>query len=450
MKSSTLRGILIIVILAGILALIGFGAILLMSNQPAQPASIQPDSPFIGTYYLGSGIDDPFGPPVYQMVLGADGKAVFNTLPRDTNQPIVVTAGSWEIVGNQAVVTFTERDGEKLDEPIRAVFEYQDMFLVAVEHPFGDQPIEFTLGSGDSHPAVRRVHEMLAAVPWIDFQDPGPGATLYDDATRKAVMEFQRSQGLIANGVVDGDTWQALHNPVPPAEVKPTEAPPEEPPAPTEQPPQGEAPPDLGDSVADRPTHIDGQPVLYLTFDDGPHATYTPQILETLSQYNARATFFLIGKQIDPAAKIVGESFSRGNYEANHTFSHVDLTTIGQGAFNGEVGDTYDAIQSATAGQDNERNKLLCLRPPYGATDGNTGTYAAALGYELVLWDLDPQDWRQPGADQIANYVISNARPGAIVLMHDGGGYRDQSVAALNTILSTLSGQGYRFEALCR
>jgi peptidoglycan/xylan/chitin deacetylase (PgdA/CDA1 family) len=450
-NNKIIRGIVIFFIAAGIIRIVfvGFYVFSLLRDNNSQAVAIPPDSPFIGTYYLGSGINDPFGQPVYQMVLGPDGQAVFTSYPSDTSEPIRVTIGNWEIVDNRAAVTFTERDGERLDEPLRAVFEYQDMFLVAVEHPYGDQRLEFTLGSGDSHPAVRRVHEMLAAIPWIDFQDPGTKATLYDDATRKAVMEFQQSQGLIANGVVDGDTWQALHNPVPPAEVIPTEAPPEEPPPPAEEPPQDESPPDLGDSVADRPTHIDGQPVLYLTFDDGPHTTYTPQILDTLSQYNARATFFLIGNQISPAANLVGDSFNRGNYEANHTFSHVDLTTIGQGAFNGEVGDTHDAIQSATAGQDNERNKLLCLRPPYGASDGNTGSYAAALGYEMVLWDLDPQDWRQPGADQIANYVIANAHPGAIVLMHDGGGYRDQTVSALNTILSALSGQGYRFEALC-
>jgi len=444
MNNTTIRGILIIIIFVCILALLGLGGILLIRHWPVQSAEIPADSPFIGTYYLGSGINDPFGPPVYQMVLGADGKAVFTTLPRDTNQPIVVTSGTWEIVDNQAIVTFTQQDGERLDEPIRAVFEYQDMFLVAVEHPFGDQPIEFTLGSGDSHPAVRRVHELLAAIPWIDFQDPGPEATLYDDATRQAVMEFQRSQGLVANGVVDRDTYLALHNPVPPVEEQPTATPPKESPPPTEEPPAESPPPDTGDSVANRPTHIDGQPVLYLTFDDGPHATYTPQILETLAQYNAR------GQQIPAAANIVGDSYRTGNYQANHTFSHVDLTTIGQGNFEGEIRNTYTAIQDATGGQDNGRSKLLCLRPPYGASDGNTGSFAAALGYELVLWDLDPQDWRQPGADQISSYVVSNAYPGAIVLMHDGGGYRDQTVVALNTILSTLSAQGYRFESLCR
>jgi peptidoglycan/xylan/chitin deacetylase (PgdA/CDA1 family) len=426
------------------IAVIGLVGFLLACNSPSPGGDIPTDSPFIGTYYLGSGVNDPFGPPVYRLVMDADGEAVFTTLPRDTGEPIVTTSGTWEIAGNQAIVTFKERDGVPLDESTRVVFEFQDMFLVAVEHPYGDQRLQFTLGSGDSHPAVRRVHELLAAIPWVDFQDPGPDASVYDENTRKAVMEFQRSQGLLANGVVNGLTWQALHDPVPPTDVQPTAAPP------AEAPGDGEPPPDTGDSVADRPTHIDGQPVLYLTFDDGPHGTYTPQVLDTLARYGARATFFVIGKQVPSASAIVQDGAASGNYQANHTYGHVDLTTLAQAAFDKEVSDTYSVIRDATGGQDSGRGKLLCLRPPFGATNANTGSFAAALGYEVVLWDLDPQDWRQPGAKQIADHVIANARPGAIVLMHDGGGHRDQTVAALDTILSTLSGQGYRFEALCR
>ncbi|MFN2273052.1 MAG: polysaccharide deacetylase family protein, partial [Anaerolineae bacterium] len=434
---SAARATRIAVFAACILVILGLGGVLLACNAPSQGGQIPADSPFVGTYYLGSGVNDPFGPPVYQLVLGADGKAVFTTFPRDTDQPIVVTSGTWEMVGNQAIVTFAERDGTPIDEPIQVVFEYQDMFLVAVEQPFGDERYQFTLGSGDSHPAVRRVHELLAAIPWIEYQDPGPDATVYDDDTRKAIMEFQRSQGLVANGVVNGPTWQALHDPVPPAETQPTAAPPAE-------------PPDTGDSVANRPTHIDGKPVLYLTFDDGPHGTYTRQILDVLAQYDARATFFVLGQQTSSASGVVGDTFARGSYAANHTYSHADLTTLGQAAFDDEINRTFTAIQDATDGQDQGRNKLLCLRPPYGASDSTTASYAAALGYELVLWDVDPQDWRQPGADQIAKHIINNARPGAIVLMHDGGGHRDQTVAALKTVLSTLSEQGYRFEALCR
>ena len=93
---------------------------------------------------------------------------------------------------------------------------------------------------------------------------------------------------------------------------------------------------------------------------------------------------------------------------------NAKLFILSQAAFDKEIADTYSTIQDATGGQDSGRSKLLCLRPPYGASNGTVASYAAALGYELVLWDLDPQDWRQPGADQIAKHIIDNARPGKI------------------------------------
>ena len=85
------------------------------------------------------------------------------------------------------------------------------------------------------------------------------------------------------------------------------------------------------------------------------------------------------------------------------------------------------------------------LRPPYGATDGDTRQYAANLGYAVVMWDIDPQDWRQPGADILANHIISSVYPGAIVLSHDGGGERSQTVEAYRKVLAELSSQGYAF-----
>jgi peptidoglycan/xylan/chitin deacetylase (PgdA/CDA1 family) len=75
------------------------------------------------------------------------------------------------------------------------------------------------------------------------------------------------------------------------------------------------------------------------------------------------------------------------------------------------------------------------LRPPYGAADANTRQYAANLGYTVVLWDIDPQDWRRAGPEVIADHVVGEAYPGAIVLLHDGGGERSQTVAALGMIL---------------
>ena len=90
----------------------------------------------------------------------------------------------------------------------------------------------------------------------------------------------------------------------------------------------------------------------------------------------------------------------------------------------------------------------VCV-PPYGATDANTYAFAQELGYRIVLWDVDPKDWQTPGVDAIVSRVVQGVHPGSIVLMHDGGGNRAQSVAALETILATLTAQGYHFEALC-
>ena len=95
-------------------------------------------------------------------------------------------------------------------------------------------------------------------------------------------------------------------------------------------------------------------------------------------------------------------------------------------------------------------NPIACLRPPYGALDAATRSLAAELGKEIVLWNVDPQDWRRPGAAQIAQHLLTHVRPGAILLMHDGGGDRSQTVEALGVVLSELTGRGYTFALLCR
>jgi hypothetical protein len=107
MTQSAPRATRMALVAACVLVFLGLSSVLLACNAPPQGREIPADSPFIGTYYLGSGVNDPFGPPVYRLMLDADGNAVFTTLPRDTDQPIVVTSGTWEIAGNQAIVTFT-------------------------------------------------------------------------------------------------------------------------------------------------------------------------------------------------------------------------------------------------------------------------------------------------------------------------------------------------------
>lgn len=182
-------------------------------------------------------------------------------------------------------------------------------------------------------------------------------------------------------------------------------------------------------------------PLIYLTFDDGPDPTYTPQVLDLLARYGARATFFVIGRSAAAHPELIQRIAAEGHTLGNHTYNHPSLAGMGREQVLAELGRTQEALGGLGA---------ACMRPPYGAEDQFTATYAAELGLSVVRWGIDPQDWARPGAATIAAHVLARAHPGAIVLFHDGGGDRSQTVAALEPILSGLSAQGYQFEPYCR
>jgi peptidoglycan/xylan/chitin deacetylase (PgdA/CDA1 family) len=119
----------------------------------------------------------------------------------------------------------------------------------------------------------------------------------------------------------------------------------------------------------------------------------------------------------------------------NHTWAHPDLSKVGRDQFFSEINATNDAIVAAGA------RRPGCLRPPYGARNSSVDGWAAEAGLRITLWQVDPQDWRRPGVDVIVDNIVRFARPGSVILLHDGGGNREQSVAALDRAL-------YRFEAL--
>lgn len=193
---------------------------------------------------------------------------------------------------------------------------------------------------------------------------------------------------------------------------------------------------------SDLPSQSDGQSVLYFTFDDGPWADYTETVAELMEQYGGRATFFEIGGQVDWTPEISAAIASNHSVQ-NHTYNHASLDTLSREEFFNEVERTQVAIQAATG------VLPTCLRPPYGATDETTYQMAGELGLDVVLWTVDTQDWRMPGVDAIVNHILQNASPGAIFLMHDGGGDRSQTIEALEIVLPQLRQQGYTFEALC-
>lgn len=183
--------------------------------------------------------------------------------------------------------------------------------------------------------------------------------------------------------------------------------------------------------------------VVYITFDDGP-SLYTPQVLKVLAQYGVHATFFEVGQNVAAHPSLTSLVYRRGNSVQNHTWSHPDLRKLSASQFAYQVSATDRQILSHTG------YRPCCLRPPYGAVDAGVRARASAAGKKLALWTVDPRDWSRPGVSVIRNRVLSHVRSGSVVLLHDGGGDRSQTVAALSGILKTLKARGYTFATWAR
>ncbi|MEU4394430.1 polysaccharide deacetylase family protein [Kribbella sp. NPDC023855] len=181
---------------------------------------------------------------------------------------------------------------------------------------------------------------------------------------------------------------------------------------------------------------------VYLTFDDGPHPKCTAQILAILRRYGVRATFFQIGENAARRPYLTRRADQYGHSVQNHTWSHPNLRKVRWSTFKSQVQSTDRVLRRQTG------YTPRCLRPPYGATNSVVAKRAAALGKRVTLWSVDTGDWARPGTSVITRRVLTRVRSGSVVLMHDGGGNRSQTVAALPTILRTLKARGYTFYAL--
>jgi peptidoglycan-N-acetylglucosamine deacetylase len=168
--------------------------------------------------------------------------------------------------------------------------------------------------------------------------------------------------------------------------------------------------------------------VVYLTFDDGPSA-YTPAILQILRASHSTATFFELGFRQAQYPGAAAQVRAEGSSIGNHTYNHPDLTVLTSGQVRWQV----------THGP-----RGRCLRPPYGATDPRVRRIVAQQGLREVLWTIDTNDWSRPGTAQIVKAATGpRVRSGSTVLLHDGGGDRSQTVAALPMIIRTLQQRGY-------
>lgn len=186
--------------------------------------------------------------------------------------------------------------------------------------------------------------------------------------------------------------------------------------------------------------------VVALTFDDGPWPTTTAQILDVLEANNAKATFFTIGNQIADNSEVLKRAANMGCEVCTHTWDHAagsgEGVSIAKMSADEQVKEVQKGYEAITNVLGKEPKKIL--RAPggnfYGDTISNLWQYVDAE----IGWDVDTEDWRRPGTESIYNMIMS-VQPGQVVLMHDGGGDRSQTVEAIKQAIPKLAEQGYKF-----
>ncbi|MFE0798692.1 polysaccharide deacetylase family protein [Streptomyces sp. NPDC058812] len=176
---------------------------------------------------------------------------------------------------------------------------------------------------------------------------------------------------------------------------------------------------------------------MLLTFDDGPDPRYTPDILDTLAKYDVRATFFVCGEMADYNRDLLSRMADEGHVVGNHTWSHPLLTSLGRRRIRSEMERTSEVVEQAYG------EPPRWFRAPYGAWNRAAFQLGAELGMEPLAWTVDTLDWTTPGTGTIVDRVEDGAAPGVVVLSHDAGGDRSQSVRALRSYLPELLDSGY-------
>ena len=172
--------------------------------------------------------------------------------------------------------------------------------------------------------------------------------------------------------------------------------------------------------------------VVALTFDDGP-GRLTEELLDGLKERNVRATFFLVGENIEGNEAVVKRMYEEGHLIGNHTFSHVQLTAVPEAQALDEVNDANAAIEAVTG------VRPYYIRPPYGMI---SQCMSEEIDMQCVLWTVDPEDWNTSDCNAVVRHVVKNAKNGDIILMHD---IFDSSVTAALEIVDRLKERGYVF-----
>jgi peptidoglycan/xylan/chitin deacetylase (PgdA/CDA1 family) len=182
--------------------------------------------------------------------------------------------------------------------------------------------------------------------------------------------------------------------------------------------------------------HVDG-PYIAMTFDDGPHDKLTPKLLDLLKAHHIKATFFVIGENAAAHPEIVQRAAREGHEIGNHSWSHPNLGKMSDEAARSQLQKTDDVIKSAIG------RRPTLMRPPYGSlTDRQKKWIHNDFGYEIILWDVDPLDWKRPGPAVVTNRILKETRPGSIVLSHD---IHPGTIEAMPSTFDQLEAKGFKF-----
>ena len=183
--------------------------------------------------------------------------------------------------------------------------------------------------------------------------------------------------------------------------------------------------------------------IVALTYDDGPNPPYTNQLLDVLVRYNAKGTFFAIGQNIEKYPDVVRLMKQSGSELANHSYSHPDMLFKPNEFLQSEIEKTDSLLQQLGV------QNTIHFRPPWGRRFIGLPLMISQMKKKLIMWDIDSQDYFDEHTPEvIANRVIEGIRPGAIVVMHDGGGNRSRTVVATEMIIKSLQPQGYQFKTV--
>src|SRR6266567_5227695 len=189
-------------------------------------------------------------------------------------------------------------------------------------------------------------------------------------------------------------------------------------------------------SITFNSVHVDG-PYIAMTFDDGPSATLTPKLLDLLAAHHIKATFFVIGENVAEHPEIVARAAREGHEIGNHSWSHPNFGKMSDESVRRQLQQTDDAIKNATG------KRPTLLRPPYGSITAREKRWIHdEFGYDIILWDVDPYDWKRPGPAVVRARILKETRPGSIVLSHD---IHPGTIEAMPSTFDELEAKGFKF-----